>query len=90
MHKKTTWTFFILISDISSLSYYFFELHTLLATSGIKLDVIGITESRQKRSKSHLTNTSLSNYNTEHCPTDSPNGGALLYIKEDIIKKEMV
>ena len=78
------------ISDISSLSYHFFELHTLLATSEIKLDVIGITESRLKRSKSHLTNTSLSNYNTEHCPTDSPNGGALLRIKEDIIIKKVM
>ena len=74
--------------NISSLPYHFLELHTLLATSEIDLDKVGITESRLKSNKSHLTNITLPNYDTEHCPTDGPNCGALLYIKEDIIYKK--
>ena len=34
--------------NISSFSYKFPELHTLLATSGIEIDIIGITKSSQK------------------------------------------
>ena len=71
--------------NISSLPYHFPELETLLATSEIDFDIIGITESRLKSNKNHLTNITLPRYNIEHCSTDSTNGGALLYIKEDII-----
>ena len=74
--------------NISSLPYHFPELRTLLATSEIEFDIIGITESRLKSNKNHLTNITLPNYNMEHCPTDGVNGGALLYIKEDIIYKK--
>ena len=45
-------------------------------------------ESRLKSNKSHLTNITLPNYNIEHSPTDGLNGGALPYIKEDIIYKK--
>ena len=79
-------TFFHL--NISSLPYHFLELHTLLATSEIELDIIGITESGLKSNKSHLTSETLPNYNIEHCPTDGLNGGVLLFIKEDIIYKK--
>ena len=71
--------------NISSLPYHFPELRTLLATSEIEFDIIGITESRLKSNKNHLTNITHPNYNMEHCPTDGANGGALLYINEDII-----
>ena len=74
--------------DKSSLPYHFPDLLTLLATSEIELDITDITESRLKSNKSHLTNITLPNYNIEHCPTDGPNDGALLYIKEDIIYKK--
>ena len=74
--------------NISSLPHHFPELHTLLATSEIILDIIAITESRLKSNKSHLTNITLPNYNIGHCPTNGPSGGALFYIKEDIIYKK--
>ena len=74
--------------NISSLPYHFPELETLLATSEIDFDIIGITESRLKSNKNHLTNITLPRYNIEHCSTDGTNGGALLYIKEDIIYKK--
>ena len=73
--------------NISSLPYHFPELCTLLATSEIEFDIIGITESRLKSNKNHLTNITLPNYNMEHCPTDGANGGTL-YTKEDIIYKK--
>ena len=77
--------------NISSLPYHFPELETLLATSEIDFDIIGITESRLKSNKNPLTNITLPRYNIEHCSTDSTNSGALLYIKEDIIyKKRMI
>ena len=76
--------------NITSLPYHFLELHTLLATSEIKLDISVITESRLKSNNSHLTNITLPNYNIEHCQTDGPNGGALLYIKDIYKKKEMI
>ena len=41
----------ILHLNISSLSSHFPELHTLLATSEIELDIIGIAESRLKSKK---------------------------------------
>ena len=81
MDVKNNLNFFHL--NISSLPYHFPELHPLLATSEIEPDITRITESRLKSNKSHLTNITLPNYNIEHCPTDGPNGGALLYIKED-------
>ena len=71
--------------NISTLPHHFPELHTLLATSEIILDIIGITESRLKSNKSHLTNITLPNYNIGHCPTNGPSDGALPYINEDII-----
>ena len=83
--QKNNLNFFHL--NITSLPYHFLELHTLLATSEIKLDISAITESRLKSNNSHLTNITLPNYNIEHCQTDGPNGGALLYIK-DIYKKK--
>ena len=68
--------------------YHFSELHTLLATSEIELDIIGITEARLKSNKSYLTNIILPNYDIEHCPNNGPSDGALLYIKEDITYKK--
>ena len=83
MDVKNNLNFFHL--NISSLPCHFLELHTLLATSEIEPDIIGITESRLKSNKNHLTNITVPNYNIAYCPTDGANGGALLYIKEDII-----
>ena len=86
MDVKNNLNFFHL--NIFSLVYHLLKLHTFLATSEIEFDVIGITESRLKSNKKHLTNITLPSLNTEHCPTDGLNGGALLYIKEDIIYKK--
>ena len=90
MNVKNNLKFFLL--NISSLLYNFFKLHTLLATSEIPFDITDITESRLKSYINDLKNITLPNYDIEHCPTDSPKGGALFYIKEVIIyiKKRII
>ena len=62
-------------------------LHNLLASTDVKFDTIGNTESNLNSNKKHLTTIDIPNYSTEHCPADGANGGALLYIKEDLIWK---
>ena len=83
--KQENLNFFHL--NIFSLPYHFTELHNLLASTDFKFDVIGITESKLNRNKKHLATIDLPNYSIEHCPADGANGGALLYIKEDLIYK---
>ena len=73
--------------NISSLPYHCSELHSLLSNCRINFDIIGITESRLKRNQKALQNIDIPNYNIEHCPTEGPNGGALIYVKNDIIYK---
>ena len=71
----------------SSLPYHCSELHSLLSECNIDFDVIGITESRIKRNQKALSNIEIPNYKVEQCSTESANGGALLYIKNDTIYK---
>ena len=73
--------------NISSLPYYFSELQTLLSSTKVNFDIIGISESRIKQNKNPTYNINLQNYNTEHCTTETANGGILLYIKDNIIHK---
>ena len=49
--------------------------------------IIGISESRIKLNKTTSSNIQIPNYTIEQCPTESSNGGTLLYIKKDIIYK---
>ena len=69
------------------MSYHCSELHSLLSECNIDFDVIGITESRIKRNQKALSNIEISNYKVEQCSTESANGGALLYIKNDTMYK---
>ena len=73
--------------NISSLPYYCSELHSLLSECNIDFDVIGITESRIKRNQKALSNIEIPNYKVEQCSTESANGRALLYIKNDTFYK---
>ena len=77
----------ILHLNISSLQYHFVELHTLLTTSEIQLDIIGISESRLKRNKHYTTNIDLPKYNIEHCDAEGTIEETLLYIKKDVAYK---
>ena len=73
--------------NISSLPYHFSELQTLLSSTKVNFNIIGISESRIKQNKNPVDNINLQNYNIEHCTTEAANGGVLLYIKDNIICK---
>ena len=73
--------------NISSLPYHRPELHSLLSECNIDFDVIGITESRIKRNQKALSNIEIPNYKVEQCSTESANGRALLYVKNDTLYK---
>ena len=67
--------------------YHCSELHSLLSACNIDFNVIGITESRIKRNQKALSNIEKPNYKVEQCSTESANGRALLYIKNDTLYK---
>ena len=50
--------------------------------------IIGISETRLKKTQETIKNIQLENYNIEHVPTESANGGVLLYIKKSINYKQ--
>ena len=70
--------------NISSLSYNFDQLHTLLSEINISFDVIGITETRLKKQTLRTTNIDINGYNLEHTPTEASCGGSLLYVKNKL------
>ena len=73
--------------NISSLPYHCSELDSLLSECNIDFHVIEITESRIKKNQKALSNIEIPNYKVEQCSTESANGGALLYIKNDTLYK---
>ena len=74
--------------NINSLSFYIDELESLISKSKNVFQIIGISETRLKKTQETITNIQLENYNTEHVPTESANGGVLLYIKKSINYKQ--
>ena len=78
------WTQPLFHLNISSLTYNFDQLHTLLAGLDIKLNVIGITETRLKLNSMHTRTFELEGYIIEHTPTEWSCGGALLYTDHHI------
>ena len=74
--------------NINSLSFYIDELESLISKSKNVFQIIGISETRLKKTQETITNNQLENYNIEHVPTESANGGVLLYIKKSINYKQ--
>ena len=70
--------------NISSLPHYFEEFSTILTENKLDFDVLGISESRIKLNRTPIISLQLPRYNLEYTPTESSNGGTLLYIKKDI------
>ena len=70
--------------DINSLSFHYDELESLISKSKNDFQIIHISETRLKKTQERTTNIHLKNYNIEHVPTESSNGGVLLYIKKAI------
>ena len=73
--------------NILSLPFHFDELYALLSESNHSPDIIVISESHLKSSTQSIVKINLENYCVENTPTESSNGGTLLYIKNDISYK---
>ena len=74
--------------NISSLTYNFVQLHTLLAGLNIKFNVLGITETRFKFNSMTISTFELEGHVIEHKPIESSCGGSVLYI-DKIIKHKV-
>ena len=70
--------------NINLLSFYFDELESLKSKSKNGFQIIGISETRLKKTQETTANIQLENYKIEHVPTVSANGEVLLYIKKAI------
>ena len=75
-------TFSLLHLNIASLALHFEELHTLLATSNKKFDIIGITETGFKNTTLPSDLCDLEGFSHVNCNTDSNKGGVRLYVSD--------
>ena len=70
--------------NINSLSFHFDDLENLISKSKNDFQKIGISETGLKKIQETTANIQLDNFNIEHVPTESANGGVLLYIRKAI------
>ena len=68
--------------NVWSLTKNFDDFNVLLSDLNVSFDILAITETRIKKDSSSPINLQLSNYSTEHNPTESSAGGTLLYISK--------
>ena len=72
--------------NFSSLLYHCSELHSVLSNCRIIILTLGITESRLKCNQKALQNIDIYTKLQHRALLEGPNGGALIYIKNDIYK----
>ena len=72
-YKAHSFSFFHV--NIRSLTKHFEELHSLLKSTQIPFDIIGITESKQLVDTNFLTNVNIAGYKLHTQPTESFHGG---------------
>ena len=77
--------FSLLHLNISSLSAHINELKTFLNQVDTKIDIICISESRISKKNSLKTNIDIPGYNVEQTPTESSEGGLLMYISQKLL-----
>jgi hypothetical protein len=70
--------------NIASLPLHIDDLRSLISTLNIPPMVIGITESNLYTKDFNITDITINGFNTEHCPTESKKGGALLYLNPNL------
>ena len=68
--------------NVCSLTKIFYDFNILLSDLNVSFDILAITETRIKKDSSSPINLQLSNYSTEHTPTELSGGGTLLYISK--------
>ena len=73
--------------NIRSLAKHIDELLTLLYSTKIPFDVIGLTESKQSSVKDFLTNVDINVYQLHTQPTKSSCGGVALFVKKSLNHK---
>ena len=66
--------------NILSLALHIDKLKLFLSLIKTKFDIICISESRITKNNSLTTNINIPDYNFEHTPTESKEGGSLMYI----------
>ena len=70
--------------NVTSLSFHFDELESLLSKSKNDFQIIGISEARLNKTQEITPYIQLKNYNIEHVPIESAKGGVLQYIQKAI------
>ena len=66
------------------MSFHLDELEHLISKSKNDFQITGISETRLKKTRETTANIQLENFNVEHVPIESTNGGVLLYIRKTI------
>ena len=70
--------------NIRSLSKHFGELQSLINSTKIPFDIIGITESKQLLNTDFAVNVSLDGYHIHSQPTKSTHGGVVMYVNKHL------
>ena len=70
--------------NIPSLTFDFDELLVLTAKNKLNFDFLGISETHIKLNRNSLNPIYMPGYNIKHTPTESSNGGTLIYMKPGI------
>ena len=73
--------------NIRSLTEHYDELHSLLYSTKIPFDIIGITETKQSLGKEFLMNVNIDKYQLHSQPTKSACGGSAIYVKKSLDHK---
>ena len=70
--------------NIRSLSKHFGELQSLINSTKIPFDIIGVTESKQLLNTDFAVNVSLGGYHIHSQPTKSTHGGVVMYVNKHL------
>ena len=72
------------LANIRSLSKHFSELQSLINSTKIPFDIIGVTESKQLLNTDFAVNVSLDGYHIHSQPTKSTHGGVVMYVNKHL------
>ena len=81
---NTAKTFSLFHVNIQSLTKHFSELHSLINSTKIPFDIIGITESKQTIGMDFALNVNMIGYNIHTQPTKSLHGDIAMYLKKTL------
>ena len=81
---STNNTFSLFHVNIRSLSKHFDELQSLITSTKISFDVIGISESKQLINQNFNINVNLEGYHLHSQPTKSSHGGVVMYVNKHL------